>query len=79
MSLLTSIVDLESIEVDPTSIPSDLNNKQTEIEALAHAIIELKGGLLRIPVVRSLGIDKYKLVSGHLESRVVRAHYGFYS
>lgn len=64
MSLLTSIVDLDSIQINSASFnPED---KQAEIESLAHSIAELKG-LLNIPVVRSLGIDEYELVSGHLE------------
>lgn len=66
MSLPTSIVDLESLQVDLNLIPFDVDSKKTEIEALAHTITELKS-VLRIPVVRSLGIDEYKLISGYLE------------
>ena len=64
MSLLTSIVDLDSIQLN--SAPFNPTDRQAEIETLAHAIVELQG-LLKIPVVRSLGIDDYELVSGHLE------------
>ncbi len=64
MSLLTSIVDLDSIQLN--SAPFAPTDRQAEIETLAHAIVELRG-LLKIPVVRELGIDDYELVSGHLE------------
>ena len=64
MSLLTFIVDLDSIQLN--SAPFAPTDRQAEIETLAHAIVELRG-LLKIPVVRELGIDAYELVSGHLE------------
>lgn len=64
MSLLTFIVDLDSIQLK--SSPFDPTDRQAEIETLAHAIVELQG-LLKIPVVRELGIDDYELVAGHLE------------
>jgi hypothetical protein len=66
MSLLTSIVDLDSIQVNSASLPFNLDDKATEIEALAHTIVELRG-LVDIPLVRALRIDEYELVSGHLE------------
>jgi hypothetical protein len=66
MSLLTSIVDLECIRVDPGKGRFDPRSKSTEIEAVAHSIAKLEG-LVRIPAVRSLGIDEYELVDGYLE------------
>jgi hypothetical protein len=66
MSLLTSIIDLDSIHVDSVSAPFQPEDKATEIEALAHTIVEL-GGLIEIPLVRTVQIDEYELVSGHLE------------
>jgi hypothetical protein len=66
MSLSTSIVDIDSIQIESKSVPFDLKKRQTEIESLAYTIIELKG-LFKIPIVRTLGIDEYELVSGHLE------------
>jgi hypothetical protein len=64
MPLLTSIVDLDSIQSVDASIFNPKNH-QTAIEALAHTIVELDG-LVAIPVVRSLGIDDYELMSEHL-------------
>jgi hypothetical protein len=63
MALLTSIVDLESIQVPN----SDFNPKSytAEIEALARTMVHLQASI-HIPVVRSLGIDEYELVSDHL-------------
>jgi hypothetical protein len=66
MSLSTSIVDIDSILAGSKLVPFDPKEKQTEIEALAYTVIELKG-LFKIPIVRALGIDEYELVSGHLE------------
>jgi hypothetical protein len=63
MALFTSIVDLESIQIPS----SDFKPKShaTEIEALARKILHLEASI-HIPVVRSLGIDEYELVSEHL-------------
>jgi hypothetical protein len=66
MDLLTSIIDIESIQLGSNSPDFEIEKKQLEIEALAHAIIQLNG-LLKVPVVRVLGIDEYELVSGYLE------------
>ena len=64
MALLTSIVDLDSIRVK--NPPFQPQSKPTEIEALAHTVIEL-GGLVNIPIVQLSGIEEYDLISGHLE------------
>ena len=64
MNLLTSNVDLDSIHIK--SAPFDSTDHPAEIETLAHTIVELQG-LLKIPVVRKLGIDNYELVAGYLE------------
>jgi len=63
MALFTSIVDLESIQVPNSDFKPELY--ATEIEALARKILHLEASI-HIPVVRSLGIDEYELVSEHL-------------
>jgi hypothetical protein len=63
MALFTSIVDLESIQVPSSDFKPKLY--ATEIEALARKILHLEASI-HIPVVRSLGIDEYELVSEHL-------------
>ena len=64
MELLTSIIDLDSIQVK-RSLFSPVQ-KSVEIEALANTVIDL-GGLINIPVVQQVSIDEYELISGHLE------------
>ncbi|GJD23559.1 Chromosome partitioning protein, ParB family [Rivularia sp. IAM M-261] len=64
MELLTSIIDIESIQVKKSSFSPE--QKATQIEALANTIIEL-GGLINIPVIKQNNIDNYELISGHLE------------
>jgi hypothetical protein len=67
MDLQTSQIDLESIEaIDASRLRFNPNTKQTEIEHLAHAIIQLRG-LLRIPVVEALDLDSYRLIAGHFD------------
>lgn len=63
MALFTSIVDLESIQLPISEFKPELHT--TEIEALAQKILHLEASI-HIPVVRSLGIDEYELVSEHL-------------
>lgn len=64
MELLTSIVDLDSIQVkNPPFTPEQ---KATQIEALANTIIKL-GGLINIPIVQQVDIEEYELISGYLE------------
>ena len=63
MALFTSIVDLESIQVPNSDFKPELY--ATEIEALARKILHLEASI-HIPVVRSLGIDEYELISEHL-------------
>ena len=63
MALFTSIVDLESIQAPNSDFKPELY--ATEIEALARKILHLEASI-HIPVVRSLGIDEYELVSEHL-------------
>ncbi|MCC5640115.1 hypothetical protein LC593_30655 [Nostoc sp. CHAB 5844] len=64
MELLTSIIDIDSIQVKKT--PFDIAQKATQIEALANTIIEV-GGLVNIPVVQQISVDDYELISGYLE------------
>jgi hypothetical protein len=64
MELLTSIIDLESIQIKNVPFPPE--QKAVEIEALANAAVDL-GGLINIPVVQQVSIDEYELISGHLE------------
>jgi len=63
MALFTSIVDLDSIQVPSSNFKPELQT--TEIEALARTMLNLQAST-HIPVVRSLGIDEYELVSDHL-------------
>ncbi|MDX2231292.1 MAG: hypothetical protein NW220_16765 [Leptolyngbyaceae cyanobacterium bins.349] len=66
MTLLTSIIDLDCIQVNVNKMNFDRESKANEIQALAYSISDLKG-LVRIPIVKSLGIDEYELVDGYLE------------
>ncbi len=61
MSIKTVIVDLESIQIPP--VPAESSNI---IETLANSIVELRG-LLRPPVLRTVGIEEYEVLSGQLE------------
>lgn len=68
--LETSLIDLSSIiEVDKEQDISTEANKAF-IKNLAHSIVELQG-LLRIPIVKFLGINDfkqtYRLIMGHLD------------
>lgn len=64
MKLLTSIVDIDSIQVkSPLFDPAQ---KTAQIEALANTIIDL-GGLVNVPVVEQISTDDYELISGYLE------------
>lgn len=64
MPLLTSIVDLASIQVK--SSPFAPEQKDAEIEALANTIVNLDG-LVDVPVVQQISIDDYELIAGYLE------------
>lgn len=64
MALLTSIVDIDSIQVKDSPFSPERN--ATKIEALANTIVDL-GGLVNIPVVQQINLDDYELISGHLE------------
>jgi signal transduction histidine kinase len=64
MPLLTSIIDLDSVHTVAKST-FDPQNQAAAVEALAHTIIDLDG-IVAIPVVRSVGIDEYELISGDL-------------
>jgi hypothetical protein len=64
MKILTSIVDLESIQVKSSQFNSENNTEK--IEALANTIIDL-GGLVNVPIVQKKGIDEYELISGYME------------
>jgi hypothetical protein len=61
LSIKTVIVDLESI--NPPEAPTE---SSSVVESLANSIIDLRG-LLRPPILRSVGIDEYELLSGQLE------------
>lgn len=64
MALLTSIVDIDSIQVKYA--PFSPAQRATQIEALANTITNL-GGLISVPVVQQISIDDYELISGYLE------------
>jgi hypothetical protein len=64
MELLTSIIDLDSIQVKNS--PFAPKEKATQIEALANTISAL-GGLVTIPVVEQISIDDYELIRGYLD------------
>ncbi len=61
MSIRVVIVDLESIQ--PPKYPA---GSESSIETLANTIVNLRG-LLHLPVLYSLGIEEYELISGHAE------------
>jgi hypothetical protein len=61
LSIKTVIVDLESIQIPP--VPAESSNI---IETLANSIVELRG-LLHPPVLRTVGIEEYEVLSGQLE------------
>jgi hypothetical protein len=61
LSIRVVIVDLESIQ--PPKFPA---GSESSIETLANTIINLRG-LLHLPVLYSLGIEEYELISGHTE------------
>ncbi|GAA6624095.1 hypothetical protein [Scytonema sp. NUACC26] len=64
MELLTSIIDLDSIQIK-NSLFNPVE-RVTQIDALANTIVDL-GGLVNIPVVQKINIDDYQLISGFLE------------
>jgi hypothetical protein len=61
LSIRVVIVDLESIQ--PPKYPA---GSESSIETLANTIVNLRG-LLHLPVLYSLGIEEYELISGHAE------------
>ncbi len=61
MSIRVVIVDLESIQ--PPKYPA---GSESSIETLANTVVNLRG-LLHLPVLYSLGIEEYELISGHTE------------
>jgi hypothetical protein len=61
LSIRVVIVDLESIQ--PPKYPA---GSESSIETLANTIVNLRG-LLHLPVLYSLGIEEYELISGHTE------------
>jgi hypothetical protein len=61
LSIKVVIVDLESIH--PPKFPAV---SESVIETLANTIVNLRG-LLHLPVLYSLGIEEYELLSGHTE------------
>lgn len=64
MALLTSIIDIDSIQVK--SPPFSPEQKASQIEALANTILDLDG-LINLPVVQQVSLDNYELISGYLE------------
>ncbi len=61
MSIKVVIVDLESIHTPKFPLGSE-----SLIETLANSIVNLRG-LIHLPVLYSLGIEEYELLSGHIE------------
>jgi hypothetical protein len=61
LSIKTVIVDLESI-----ATPQPPQVAKSVVEALANTITQLKG-LVHPPILKTVGIDQYELLSGHLE------------
>jgi hypothetical protein len=61
LSIRVVIVDLESIQ--PPKFPA---GSESLIETLANTVVNLRG-LLHLPVLYSLGIEEYELISGHTE------------
>jgi hypothetical protein len=66
MDLSTSLVDLDSIDVQPKEYNFNPEIRSVEIEHLAHSIVKLQG-LLTIPIVKRTGVESYELLSGYLE------------
>jgi hypothetical protein len=64
MPLLTSIIDLDTIHPVAPSV-FDPRQQATAVEALAHTIADLDG-MVTIPVVRTVGVDEYEVISGYL-------------
>jgi hypothetical protein len=58
LSIKTVIVDLESI-----NIPPQTGMDKSSLIALANSIIQLQG-IVRPPILRSIGIDEYEVVAG---------------
>jgi hypothetical protein len=61
LSIKVVIVDLDSVH--PPKFPAGRENL---IETLANTVVKLRG-LLHLPVLYSLGIEEYELISGHTE------------
>jgi hypothetical protein len=61
LSIKNVIVDLESI-----ATPQPPQVAKSVLEALANTITQLKG-LVHPPILKTVGIDEYELLSGHLE------------
>lgn len=65
MDLSTSLIDIDSVEVD-NGEAEFTPEKKVALESLAHSIANLKG-LITLPIVLKKGIESYKLISGHFE------------
>ncbi|MBV9386993.1 MAG: hypothetical protein JOZ78_11265 [Chroococcidiopsidaceae cyanobacterium CP_BM_ER_R8_30] len=65
MDLSTSLIDIDSVEADNREAEFT-PEKKVALESLAHSIVNLKG-LITIPIVTRIGIESYKLISGHFE------------
>lgn len=66
MEFRTSLIDLDSLEVNAEDLPFSPQSKAAELEYLARTIVEL-GNLIRIPLVKQQGIDIYRLISGYFD------------
>lgn len=67
MDLQTSLIDLDSIEtIEENNFSVDPVKQASEIQMLAKTVVNIQG-LLRIPVVEQIGIESYKLISGHFD------------
>ncbi len=66
MDLSTSLIDIDSIEINHEETQSQFEAKKVEIEYLAHSIVNLKA-LLTIPIVQRTGVESYRLIAGQFE------------
>ena len=65
MKWMMKILDTDSIQLDKDD-RFDVEVNESQIEAIAHKIVELQG-LLSVVLVRKVDLENYAIVSGHLE------------
>lgn len=73
MGLSTSLIDIDSVEIDNREAELE-PEKKVVVESLAHSIVKLKE-LMTIPIVTRTGVESYKLISGDFEYRAL--YYAF--